>query len=90
LSYPAWVAHQSGALLPLWLGFLAFVAAATLALRRAPRTPAGFAATVALTALCFFAFSKQAFGNYYFFVLGALCCAVACVAPSGTSERDRL
>ena len=42
-----------------------------------PRTPAGFAGGVALVYFAFFAFNKQAFENYYFFVIGALCCAVA-------------
>lgn len=87
LSYPAWIAHRSGVLLPVWLGFIAFIAAAALTLRRAPRTPAGFAATLALTSLFFFAFSKQAFGNYYFFILGALCCAVAATANRNTSAQ---
>ena len=51
----------------------------TLLLARwaAPRTPAGFAAGLAFVALAFFAFNKQAFCNYYFFVIGAMCCAVA-------------
>jgi hypothetical protein len=50
-----------------------------MALWRAPRTPAGFAAAVAVTFTVFFAFSKQAFGNYYFFVIGALACALAAI-----------
>jgi hypothetical protein len=62
---------------PLVLGPLA----AALALWRAPRTPAGFAAAVAFTFLVFFAFNKQAFCNYYFFVIGALAVSV------GAAER---
>ena len=38
-----------------------------VSLWRLPRTPAGFAAAVALTFFAFFAFNKQAFCNYYFF-----------------------
>lgn len=51
-----------------------------LALWRAPRTPSGFAAAVALVFIGFFAFNKQAFCNYYFFVVGALCVAIAATA----------
>jgi hypothetical protein len=29
----------------------------------------------------FFAFNKQAFANYYFFVIGAIACAIAELAP---------
>ena len=32
------------------------------------------------TSLGFFAFNKQAFCNYYFFVIGAMCCAIAACA----------
>ncbi len=60
----------------------AVVFALALSLWRAPRTPAGFAAALALTALVFFAFNKQAFANYYFFVIGALCCAIAACGPA--------
>ena len=34
-----------------------------------------------LLLLAFFAFNKQAFCNYYHFVIGALCCAVAVATP---------
>jgi hypothetical protein len=61
---------------------LPFFGAATLlatlwALRRCPFTPQGFAAAAALVLLAFFSFNKQAFCNSYFFVLGALSCALA-------------
>jgi hypothetical protein len=48
-----------------------------LAVRRCPRTPAGFALAVGFVYLVFFAFNKQAFCNYYFFPLAALCAAIA-------------
>jgi hypothetical protein len=57
--------------------FTAALAAAAVALWRAPRNAAGFAAAVALVYLPFIAFNKQAFANYYFFVIGTLCAAVA-------------
>jgi hypothetical protein len=63
--------------------FLAATLLATLfALRRFPATPAGFAAASALVLLAFFAFNKQAFCNSYFFVLGALSCALAAAHES--------
>ena len=80
LSYVAWLA-RSGMPAPTWLAFAMVLLAAALALWRAARTPAGFAAGVALAFLAFFAFNKQAFCNYYFFVLGALCCALAAAPP---------
>ena len=66
-----------GALPPAWTCFAAAGAAGLLALWRCPRTPAGFATGVALVFFAFFATGKQAFCNYYAFVLAALCCALA-------------
>jgi len=60
---------------------LAAGVATVLVLRRAPRTPAGFAAGASLVFLAFFAFNKQAFCNYYFFVIGGICCALAASQP---------
>jgi hypothetical protein len=53
-------------------------AALALALARAPRAPAGFAVALGLTFLVFFACGGQAFCNYYFFAMAALCAALAC------------
>jgi hypothetical protein len=69
-----------GGVLPLALAPLA----ALLALARCPRTPAGWALAVAFVYLVFFAFNKQAFCNYYFFPLAALCAAIA---ANVTGER---
>jgi hypothetical protein len=77
LSYLAWFAQAYAIRLPTALAFVAAFLALGLALWRAPRTPAGFAAGVALVYLCFFAFNKQAFCNYYSFVIGATFCAAA-------------
>ncbi|HET8627489.1 MAG TPA: hypothetical protein VFL91_08720 [Thermomicrobiales bacterium] len=76
LSYVAWFARDGGPRLT-WLALPALVPATALALWRAARTPAGFAAAVACVFLVFLVTNKQAFANYYFFVLGALCCAIA-------------
>lgn len=80
LSYLAWAA-QDGRVWPTSLGFLAAAIALGLGLWRQPHTPAGFAATSALTYLAFFAFNKQAFANYYYFTLGVLAVAVVAVSP---------
>ena len=64
---------------------VAFAVAAVvmvLALWRAARTPAGFALGVSALFLAFFVLNKQAFANYYFFVVGALCVAVAAAEPT--------
>jgi hypothetical protein len=68
---------------PFGTGVAFAVAAAVggLALWRVARTPAGFALGVAALFLAFFVLNKQAFANYYFFVIGALCVAVAAADP---------
>jgi hypothetical protein len=63
------------------LVLVATLAAVVLALRRAPATPAGFGAATGLVFLTFFAFNKQAFCAYYFFVLGAFICALGAAHP---------
>ena len=45
--------------------------------RKAPLTPSGFSFCLGLFCLLIFAFAKMAFANYYFFVIGALCVALA-------------
>jgi hypothetical protein len=89
LSYLALLAQNGSAPLPSAFGFIAAVIAIVFVLMRAPRTPSGFAAGLALVFITFFAFSKQAFCNYYYFVIGAMCCAVAAahISPSSHTER---
>ncbi|OJH40956.1 hypothetical protein [Cystobacter ferrugineus] len=77
LSYLAWWNQRTGVRPPSLLGFVAVLPALGLGLWRAPRTPAGFALAVSLLFMAFFAFSKQAFCNYYYFIVAALCCALA-------------
>lgn len=62
---------------PLYLGAIAWLVGVALVLWRAPRTPMGFALAVAFVLTLFFAFSKQAFANYYFLIIGALATATA-------------
>jgi hypothetical protein len=82
LSYLAWfrLGEVPGVAL---VGFVMLLPVAALIMWRSPRTPAGFAAALAFGYLIFFAFNKQAFANYYFFVIGALCCAAAATLPDG-------
>jgi len=82
LSYPAaWVRLTGLAPPPAWLAFALMAAALAVAARRAASGAAGFAAAVTFSLLVFFAFNKQAFMNYYFFLVGALCSALAAVEP---------
>ncbi|MEO8245848.1 MAG: glycosyltransferase 87 family protein [Chloroflexota bacterium] len=80
LSYLAWLGMDDPRL--ALIGFAALVPAGVLVAWRGARTPAGFAAATALVYLCFVAFNKQAFVNYYYFVIGAMCCAIAATAPA--------
>jgi hypothetical protein len=79
LSLMAYFAVDGKPGLPAWLSFAVVPLAWGLALWRAPRTPTGFAASVALLLLLFFGFAKQAFCNYYLLVVAAACCALAAV-----------
>ena len=88
LSYPAVWLRLTGQRAPTWPAFVLAPLALGFGLRWAPRTPAGFALAAALAFGVFFAFNKQAFVNYYFFVIAALCCALAAggleTEPAGT------
>lgn len=77
LSLLSWWVSQGHGQPPVLISFVAAAAASALALSRLPRTPAGFGAAIAMTFLAFFVFNKQAFCNYYFFVIGALYASVA-------------
>jgi hypothetical protein len=73
---------------PGW-AFLAASLGVAVSLWRLPRNAFGFAAGVSLTFLLFVAFNKQAFVNYYYFVIGALAVAVAALPalhPSAASD----
>ena len=53
---------------------------AGLAVWRAPATPSGLAAALAVTLFTAFAFGKKAFCNYYVLVLAVLVLAIAAAA----------
>jgi hypothetical protein len=76
LTFLAAFAYLTGVRLPSSLAFLAAILAMVVAWQRCPRTPGGFALAVAFVFFAFFAFNKQAFCNYYSFVVGALCVAL--------------
>ena len=80
LSYPAWIHHHlSPTLAPKlsWLSFAILPFALALGIWKSPRTPYGFALALSILFFLFLVFSKQAFANYYFFLLSALCWAIA-------------
>jgi len=88
LSYLVWLGYKTGAEPPALFGFIAVPLAVALMLWRGARTPAGYAASVAFTFLAFFAFNKLAFINYYFFVIGAMCFAVALAGESNSIPQE--
>jgi uncharacterized membrane protein len=69
---------------------LVAVATACVALvvswRWIPNTAAGFAAGTALTLFVAFAFGSKAFCNYYYLVVGAICCAIATADAAEPTE----
>jgi hypothetical protein len=87
LSYLAWLQLDDPRLAVI--GFATLIPTGLFVWWRAARTPAGFAASVALVYLFFIAFNKQAFANYYYFVIGVMCCAIAATWPSGGLGPDK-
>jgi hypothetical protein len=82
LSYLSWAArHDLGLGGPGGGSFVWAIAAGSVALVAGAlltaNTPAGFALSLALSSFAAFAFGSKAFCNYYFFVVGALCTAIA-------------
>jgi hypothetical protein len=61
--------------------------AAMIATVTTRNTPEGFAASIAWTTFAFFAFGSKAFCNYYFFVIGALCCAIAAIPHTAATKK---
>lgn len=69
--------RATGVPLPGVLYAAVVIAATALALRHAPRTPAGFAAAVTVALATTFLLGKKAFCNYYLFVLMTLALSLA-------------
>jgi len=78
LSYLVWIRQNlPGLRVPMWISLVPLVVMIPVCLRRVASSPAGFAAAAALVHLLFFAFNKQAFGNYYYFVIATACWSIA-------------
>jgi hypothetical protein len=91
LSFLSWWARRGHGAPSAAVAFLVASVMAGVSAWRLPRTPAAFATALAVTFLSFFAFNKQAFCNYYFFVIGALSVGIAStsdVAASATRHED--
>lgn len=71
LSFLAWWKQQNGVQPSTGWAFGMAAVAVAVSLWRGARDLTGFVAAVAVTYLLFFAFNKQAFCNYYYFVIGA-------------------
>ena len=88
LSLPAWWVveknHPEFDVLPWMLG--GTLAAMVAVLARGRRGPAAFVTGSALVCAVFIALSKQSFCNYWWFVLGAICCGIAASAAPARDE----
>jgi hypothetical protein len=90
LSYLSWAAREGMGQGSFVWAVGAAIAAAGVSLAATRNTPGGFAASVAFTAFAMFAFGSKAFCNYYFFVIGALCCGIAaCASPQASADSSR-
>ena len=81
-----WPLDKQGA---LYVSLSAGLFGIGLAWWRAPRTPAGFAASLGVTCFLLAAFGKKAFLNYYFLVVAALLIAVAADAARPALRSSR-
>jgi hypothetical protein len=89
LSHLVWI-HKYVPSLPAQqvMSFVVLAGMAAILWRRRQPTPAYFAGAVGVMHLAFFAFSKQAFANYYYFVITALCWGAAAALPAGDERRE--
>ena len=79
--------HNSRYVTWTWLVPVALIPVMLFAFRKAPRSAAGFALSLGLVFLVFFAFNKQAFCNYYFFTIGAFCSALGAMPIDCAKEQ---
>lgn len=87
LSFLSLVHRATGQIPPSWPSFVLLAITMALAIWRMPRSAASFAGATAATLLIFFAFSKQAFANYYYLVIAASALAAGCENPAAESEQ---
>ncbi len=90
LSYLSWAARAGWGSGSLAWSIAAASAALLVGLLRTPNSAAGLAASLALSWLVMFAFGSKAFCNYYFFVIGVLCCAVAAVPHAADAANGAI
>jgi hypothetical protein len=88
LSVAGFLRRHVGPMIAGGLPYFHLLVAMGLALWKAPRTAAGFASAVALAYVALFAVAPLAFCNYYFFIIGALCCAVAVSSPMESASSN--
>lgn len=94
LSWLVWFANRQGIdpaetkYLPgnPWVPIVLALVGLVACLRWCPRSPAGFAMSISFVYLLFIAFNKQAFANYYLFVIGAAVFAVALIRLEGRAD----
>jgi hypothetical protein len=86
LSFLVWAdANGYGRGTFIWAVGAALIAA-VLSMCTTANTPSGFAASAAITMFAMFALGSKAFCNYYYFVIGAMCIALATFA--GPDQED--
>ena len=81
LSFLAATAENGKPTWPVWIQVPLLIPVYGLAWWKGPRGTAGFALGTAAVISVFFAFSKHAFCNHHFLVLGAAACAAAFMLP---------
>ncbi len=77
LSFAAFYHNLTGNMPSLFLPFIVLAISLVIVWRYVLRSPAGYCAALTFCLVMFFAFGKQAFANYYFLIIGLLCCTVA-------------
>jgi len=90
LSYLALVYRLTGWQPGTTVTLIAIFSAGLLVILRLRPSSPSFAAALAVVFLLFFAFNKQAFCNYYYFVIGAICCTAAMAPETETGKSPAL
>ena len=88
LSFAVPWSQIAGTAMPGAVYAVLVIGAAAVAVWRAPATPAGIAAALAVTLFTAFAFGKKAFCNYYVMVIAVLALAIAVRRSRGRSARS--
>lgn len=91
LSYLLWYywhVDKEAAKAMTWLPYAGVAVMSVLSLWIWPRNAGGFAAAMAMIYFAFFVLNRQAFCNYYFLVIGAMCCAMATLDEPASGEPD--